>query len=258
MIAGVISDGDITVAAGTKLYILDHGVLDILQGHTLTVNGTLQILALPEAPATLTSHAAAGATLPPGDGFFLRLTDCDNYNPADGSGTVLQDATIESVQANNYQPIVISGCKPLFYNLKITSVQALIYLESTSGLTMQRCSLSGISPFVMGDQRGTGVQIDHNIIDGGAGNYSIAFLDPDAGLPVADGQIVDNVFYPAVGPSVWCDTATGTVPLGNNYWTQGAPTTYNDRDPQGQHVSPCLLDFSPALSSAPANAGPTW
>ena len=87
----VSSEGSVNVAAGTKLYVLDNGSLDILQGNALVVNGLFRILLLDRSDAMLTSHAT-GTALDADQGFKITIDGCVDYGS--GEGTLFQNAEI--------------------------------------------------------------------------------------------------------------------------------------------------------------------
>jgi hypothetical protein len=246
----VSSEGSVNVAAGTKLYVLDNGSLDILQGNALVVNGLFRILSSTAATATLTSHAT-GTALDANQGFKITINSCVDYGSG-GDGTLFQNAQILNLQSG--ASMEIDNCKPKFYNLYITansdSTSSRISLQSSSGVVIQNCSITGLVPQISGDHRAAGLQMDHNIIAPGPYNYVLDFIAASAG-PVDAGQIAYNVFDGSGLLDLSAQTG-GTIPLGNNYWKQGEPTI------RYQNSSTSIVDFTPALDSAPADAGPTW
>jgi hypothetical protein len=252
----VVSEGSVIVATGTKLYVLDHGSLDILKGNSLVVNGLFRILASPTAPATLTSHAT-GTALAPDEGFRMTISNCVDHASAGNSGTLLKNAWVINLQSGNSggYPVDISDCKPKLYNLYINANNdtraAYMYLAESSGVILQNCSLTGLYPIVVGDQRATGFQMDHNVITPGLHNYVLDFQSATT-APINAGQIAYNVFDSANQLDIASETGGVSIPLGNNYWVQGTPSIRYQND------STSTLDFSPQLSSAPAGAGPTW
>lgn len=243
----VVSDGSVNVSSGTKLYVLDNGTLDILQGNSLVVNGLFRILASSADPATLTSHAT-GTALDLDQGFKITLNGCVDYGS--GDGTLFQNAQILNLQTG--QAIDISNCKPKFYNLYMAanSTYARIDFQATSVAVVQNCSIANLAPTIWDDHRATGFQMDHNIIAPGTDNYVLDFMFSAAG-PVDAGQIAYNVFDSMNMINLSGQTG-GTIPLGNNYWQQGEPTI------RYQNGSTSTVDFSTPLSAAPADAGPTW
>lgn len=243
----VSSEGSVNVAAGTKLYVLDNGSLDILQGNALVVNGLFRILSSTAATATLTSHAT-GTALDVDQGFKITVNGCVDYGS--GEGTLFQNAMIANLQSG--QAVDISNCKPKFYNLYITanSTYARMDFQATSGAVIQNCSVANLAPTIWGDHRATGFQMDHNIIAPGAGNYVLDFLIASAG-PVDAGQIAYNVFDSSAQIDLAAVTG-GTIPLGDNYWKQGKPTI------RSQGGSTSTVDFTPTLNSPPADAGSSW
>lgn len=255
----VVDGGNLVVATGTKLYVLDGGTLDIAQPNALIVNGLFRILASASSPATLTSHASGGA-LGPDQGFRLELNGCVDYADGGNNGTLLQNARITNLRSGNgggdfHMAVEISACKPRLFNLKIDanndSQFASMKFSSTSGVVVQHCSLTGLNPQIEGDQRATGFQMDHNNIAPGAFNYVLDLQSAAAG-PINAGQIADNVFDSSVGQvDVAFITSGGFIPLGNNYWTPAVPTVRNQ-------ASTSAPDFNTALSSPPSGVGPTW
>jgi hypothetical protein len=250
----VVSEDTVVVATGTQLYVLENSTLDVLQGYALVVNGLFRIIASPASPATLTSHAT-GTALGPNEGFRIELTSCESYTTGGNGGTLLQNAQIINLKSSNPSGMSIDGCMPKFYNLYISanndSVAAHMLLQDPSGMIMQNCNLTGLFPVIMGDQRTSGFQMDHNFIAPGSHNYVLDFSSSTT-QPVNAGQISDNEFDSTEQLDVSAVTAGGTIPLGNNYWTQGVPSIRN------QNGSTSVPDFTPTLISPPAGAGPTW
>jgi hypothetical protein len=243
----VSSEGSVTVSSGTKLYVLDNGSLDILQGNSFVVNGLFRILASAEMHAMLTSHAT-GTGLDADQGFKITIDGCVDYGS--GEGTLFQNAQILNLQTG--QAVDISGCKPKFYNLYITanSTYARMDFQATSGAVIQNCSIMNLAPTIWDDHRATGFQMDHNIIAPGPGNYVLDFMFASAG-PVDAGQIAYNAFDSGAQIDLAGQTG-GAIPLGDNYWQPREPTI------RSQNGSTSTVDFTTALSSAPADAGPNW
>lgn len=262
--AVTVEGGDLLVDAYTKLYVLGNGVVDIEQGYKLDVAGSssnslLRVLAATSEPATFTSHHVGGA-LADGEGFGLRFFSVQNYNASDGSGTFLQNSNILNLHQGP-DAILIDSCSPKLYNLKVTSnaISGTSYSTlgwNTNGAIIENCYFNNVVPQVSSDLRSTNFMMDHNIFRRGA--YSIGFYNLN-NPGVSAGQIEYNDFDAAATNGAYLYNMTGgsNVPLGNNYWSGGigSPPTPEVISGGGTTIN---FDFTPALSSSPAGAGPTW
>ncbi|MGA7827741.1 MAG: hypothetical protein WCA04_08780 [Geobacteraceae bacterium] len=249
----VVEGGDLTVDTNTKLYVLDNSTIDIEQGHAFTVNGLLRVLAATTAPAAFTSHVAGGGALTGDQGFNLAFINAVDFASGGNSGTLVQNTRITNLRSAAYS-IYIFGCTPKLYNLYITaSANSAAYLQIDSGASviLQNCSLTNLYPSIFGDQTSTGFQMDHNIITTNIFDYLLEFVNSTT-PPITDGQIANNTFDGPGQIDLGAMTGGGTIPLGNNYWPQGLPTT------RLQNGADQTLDLNPVLTSAPTGVGPTW
>jgi hypothetical protein len=253
----VVEGGDLTVATGTKLYILDDVTVDIEQSRLFMVRGLLRVLASTTAPAAFTSHLAGGGALTGSQGFRLAIVNAVDYANGSNSGTLIQNTRITNMASWNSSDdntISINGCKPKLYNLYITASAdsaAIMYISSDSGAIIQNCSFTNLYASVWGDQTSTGFQMDHNIFTLGFWDYVLEFVYSST-PPVNDGQIANNTFNGSGNLHLSEMTGGGNIPLDNNYWQQGLPSTLKQN---GSNQTPV---YTPALSSAPAGVGPTW
>jgi hypothetical protein len=250
----IVEGGDLTVATNTKLYVLDNITIDIVQGQAFTVNGLLRVLAATTTPATFTSHVAGGGALTGDQGFRLAIVNAVDYATGGNSGTLIQNTRLSNLQSGNAggQSVMISGCKPKLYNLHITaSTNSAALMAVTSGAVIQNCRLTNIYASIWNNQTSTGFQMDHNIFTTNVRDYVLEFITSTA-PPITDGQIVNNTFDGPGQIDLSSLTGGGNIPLGNNYWPQGLPTT---RLQNGADQIPVL---TPALSSPAAGVGPTW
>jgi len=255
VVEGVVTvdGGGLNVAAGTKIYFLDSGSIDIVQGQSLTVNGLLRVLASTGSPALFTSHGAGGAALTGNQGFSLRIENAVDYASGGNSGTFLQNSRITNLQAGS-SSIYISGCSPRLYNLHVSATPgATSYagLEIHSGAIIEHCEIVGLCPMVFGDQTATGFQLVNNTVTPGIYNYVLDF-EQSAAVPVNYGQISFNSFDSPNQLDLSAMTGGWTIPLGNNYWRNGLPTT------RLQNGSNQTVSYNLPLIAPPSGVGPTW
>jgi hypothetical protein len=258
-----IDGGDLQVAVGTALYVVDGATIDIqgdAQGaeYMLEIGGLMRVLASTAAPATFTSHKAGG--LADNEGFKLAIDGtCTPYNTADGSGTLIQNTIINNIRGGS-DAIQIYG-SPRIYNSKITSNASgggsYIYIRSGSAPIIQNCSLQKNVIVINNDFRtSANFSIDHNILRGGY--YSMEFYN-QANPAINTGQIALNDFDGSKHAYLIDMTGGVNVPLGNNYWTNGTnpgPPPTPQVDTGG--TTSITIDFTTALSTSPIGVGPTW
>ena len=258
----LVDGGDLVVDSGTRLYVVDDAVVDLErwadgQSGTLRVKGLLRVLATPAAHATFTAHRVGGA-LADNDGFTFWFDGAESYDPADGSGTLLQNALITNLAwGNSNGGFKITASSPRLYNLNATSNSSTggsyIFLFSGAGALIQNCSFDRLVLVVTADLRGTTFKMDH--VRFRRGYYSIWFANIDS-PGIAAGQIELNDFDGAKAAYLFTVNAASPVPLGNNYWQGGAgwppvpavTTTY----------STTPFEFATARTAAPSGTGPSW
>jgi hypothetical protein len=254
----VTLENNLIVNGGGALYVKDGAIIDIKAGYRLLVSaGLLRVVAGPGADhATFTSHDM-NATL---DGFSLHLTNAVNYNPLDGSGTLIQNTLIENLR-NSTQAIWVTGCSPRFYNVKVYDVAPTglgrLFIESGAAPIIENCFFSKMTPAVNGDDmRSIAFSMKYNVFTGQY--YCISFYSLDN--PGIDaGQIELNEFDGSRPVYLFDMTGSYDVPLGNNYWNGGTGTPpVPGVVPDGTTPITVTCDFDTALASPPAGAGPTW
>ena len=253
-----VAGGNLTIYPSAQLYVLDNAVIDMefvwpSPVSTIVVNGLLRVVASDAAPAKFTAHKASG-TANDGEGFALLINElADDYDPADGSGTLIRNCTIEYLKYSN-NAIRIQGCSPRISNCRISSSKSngASYFEiNSTGLTMDHCHVERIVLTLYGDLTTTGLSITRNTWRNG---YYSLYLSSATNRMVNVGQIANNDFGETVH-GIYMHVVTGTedVPLSNNYWgggelpaiIQGGGTTVT-------------VDFAPTLAEPPADCGPTW
>lgn len=248
-----VDGGDLNVATGTKLYILNSGSIDVVQGRNLTVSGLLRVLASTGSPALFTSHGTGGAGLTGNQGFSMRIENAVDYAADGNSGTFLQNSRITNLQAGS-SSIYITGCSPRLYNLHIsTTPGATSYagLEIHSGAMIEHCEIVGLCPMIIGKQTATGFQLVYNTVTPGVYNYVLDF-EQSGDMPVNYGQISFNSFDSLNQLDLSAMTGGWTIPLGNNHWKNGLPTT------RLQNGSDQTVSYNLPLIAPPSGVGPTW
>jgi hypothetical protein len=249
--------GNLEIQHGASLYLLDGALIDmeVVDKDTyrdILVMGLLRAVPSTSAPATLTAHKTGGAWAD-GEGFHVRFfNDCEDYNTADGSGTFLQNCSIEYLRESN-SAILVSACSPRLHNCKISSnrITGGSYFEITDGgaPTIDHCYLTRIVLTIRTSLIGTGASITKNTCRDGY--YSIYFSYGSNAM-VDGGQIANNNFDGTVNGLYLLNVAgSENIPLGNNYWDGGVPTVV-------QNSTTITVDFAPTLAAPPADCGPTW
>jgi hypothetical protein len=249
-----IIDGDLEIEAGASLYVLDGAVVDAwtdTEGSNITthVMGLLRVVASPSDPAALTAHAIVG-DIPDGRGQLFRFYDeAIDYNPADGSGCLIQNCTIDNL-AQGDGAIRLNACSPRFYNCKIASNKATggSYLSIYSGSApiIEHCSITRVTLSISTDLSGTDALIYKNVC---RDSYYTLWLGPGGPGLIDPGQVAQNDLDGDVHGLYMFQVEAGDIPLANNYWYGGLP------DIVGGAGTPV---FEPVLDSPPADCGPTW
>ena len=263
----VVNGGDLKIMDHTKLYVTDNCTIDIEQGDGwykgcfLVSNGLLRVMASAQAPATFTSHRV-GEPLGTNEGFSLRFYYSGvNYNPADDSGTLVQNTYIKNLKSGNSLQIS-NGASAKLYNLKISSDMSetggnYLSIGGNSSAIIRNCSFIKMAPSINTDLRLTTFKMDHNIFRGG---YWAIVFDGLTNPGISLGQIEYNDFDCTGKPGhAYLSNMTGgaNVPIGYNYWNGGLGTPPKPTELQGGTTN-IHYDFNPLLISPPANAGPTW
>lgn len=257
-----VDGGNLLVDAGTALYVADAAKLDLEAGDgsaagRLWVKGLLRVTATPQAPAAFTAHKVGG-TLANNEGFAFWFDGAVSFNPADGTGTLLQNATITNLANGSvYGGFAFFNCAPKLFDLHATAnastgTSYLFFFGGSSGI-VERCVFDQLTPSIQTDLRGTGFQLDHNRFRGGY--YSLAFLSvPNQAVDA--GQISANDFDGSHTAYLYNIGGSTDVPVGGNYWSGGAGSPPLPTEMTG--LTTLHYDFSTALSAAPSGVGPTW
>jgi len=247
----VVDGGDVVLRGGDKLYLLDNAVLDVEQGHDVTVNGLLRVLAASGAShATITSHRVA-APLAPGEGFSITFDTPDAFNPTDNSGTWLRNTLLSNLMDN--QAIIVRECSPRIENCKAISNDntgaSYLSLTSGGGPAIRDCSFDNMTLQVSDGDLFTTLTMENNRFTNSY--YAVSFRNV-IGPGVNPGQIANNMFDGRNPAYLWNVTGAD-VPLDNNFWSgaAGGPTIVSGG------FSTVTYSFSPTLLEAPA-AGPDW
>ncbi len=257
-----VNGGNFVVDTGTALYVADHAVVDLEAGDgsaagRFWVKGLLRVVATTQAPATFTAHKVGGS-LANNEGFAFWFDNAVSFNPADGSGCLLQDATITNLAYGGVSGgFTMTNCAPKLYNLHATANASTgtsyLFFNSGSGGIVENCEFNQMAVSINTDLHGTGFQMDHNRFRGGY--YAIAFLS--APSPVVDpGQIANNDFDCSHTAYLYNISGSSDVPLGGNFWNGGAgspPVPTETAAATSVH-----FDFTTALSATPSGVGPTW
>lgn len=253
--------GNLTIDAGTAVYVLDGAVIDLAAGAAsdpangrFVVKGLLRVLASASDHATFTSHKAGG--LPAGEGFTLIFDHAPDYRADDGGGTLIRNTDVNNLRGGQggwYEPLVITGCAPAFLDSKLRvnqPGQATLFAIRTP-VIISHCLVHGLWATVLADLTATPFAIQHSILDAASmWNYSLEFWFDT--VPVADGQIAWNDINGQQTVDVDYLTA-GSIPLGNNYWRNGVPSV------RLQFCGPEVgVTFAPVLDAPPDGVGPSW
>jgi hypothetical protein len=257
------------VATGTALYLFDSARLDLLKAKIFGIYGTLRSVAPTTSPVEIAAHAASGS-LVDGEGFSLYFySGCSSYSAADGSGTVLQNATLSNLAANT---AMVIECSPRIYNVKATANSSIgvgyLYVGISASTPMiensrfEKMTLSIASPGVPARTQafGGGFAIKKNVFSNGFyALYLASFNASSTGF--ASGQIEGNQFDTVGGTkNVYRFSVAGAadIPLSGNYWSGGTGTpSVPGTSSAGTNGSGSLV-FATALSAAPSDVGPTW
>jgi hypothetical protein len=257
-----VNGGNLLVDAGTALFVADHATVDLEAGDGTAagrfwVKGLLRVTATTAAPATFTAHKVGG-TLANNEGFTFWFDNAVSFNPADDSGTLLQNATITNLANGNVNGgFAIYNCGPRLHDLHVTANastgNAYIFLFNGASGIIDHCEFNHLALSVQTDLHGGTFGMSGNKFSGGY--YAIAFLSVPS--PAVDaGQITGNDFDGTNPAYLYNISGTTDVPLGGNYWGGGSGTPPVPSELTGLTTVHC--DFTTPLASAPAGAGPTW
>jgi hypothetical protein len=250
-----IAGGDLEIQTGASLYVLDDAVVDFVfdsetPNREIRVYGLLRVEASTASPAKFTAHRTDGPFVD-GTGYSLMFFDeTEDYNPADGSGTLIQNCYIENLNQGD-GAMVVRSCSPRFYNCKISSSKSTggsyFTIRENTSLTVERCSITKVVIKINTDLRSSGASITKNTCRDGY--YSIYFYGSYGPGMVDPGQVAYNDFDGTVHGLYLFQVDAGEIPLGNNYWAGGLPEIVGGA---------ATIDFEPELTAPPADCGPTW
>lgn len=248
-----VNGGNLQVADGTRLYVLDNSTIDIEAGNTFLIAGYLRVVASSGAQhATFTAHKAGGGV--PDNTTGLRL----NFSGSD-SGSLVQNTLIDYLAQGKSLTIGANAAVELrnsHFAYRGTLGGVYMTFEEGAGPVIDHCRFDGVALRLGVDLRSTGFSMANNIMRGGFGSYSVYFenlLVPGVSVDQISQNDLDGT------KTAYLSSMTGTedVPLRNNYWNAG--TGNPPLPPTGKYDSAKVdFDFSGALSSAPFGVGPNW
>jgi hypothetical protein len=252
--------GNLTVATGTKLYVLDDAVIDVAAGtiadpHNgrFVVNGLLRVLAGATAHATFTSHKSGG--LAAGQGFTLVFDGAVDYVPADDSGTLVRNTEVANLRSGG-EPLQVLSSAPRFDNSKFLvngrTEATFTWTTVQTAVIFTHCTMIGWYPMINADLHATDFKIQDSVLQSGPNNYySLDFYNVSD--PLAEGQISGNDID-GTRPLGLEYVGGSDIPLAGNYWRNGAPTY----ERWGSTPDTLGCTFTPSLTEPPAGVGPSW
>ena len=261
----VAIEGNLNINNQSKLYVIDGGILDLLEGKNIVVDAGLFSAESfdPAHRAKLTAHASGGGPLGDGAGFGIYFqADAEDYNPKNGTGCVIRNAVLENFCQSD--AIKIDACRVGIFNSRLSSTRttggSYIKVTGAGGIRMEHCVVNRIVFSVVTDLRSSQTLVEHNVFTGGY--YAVSFFNA-TGPILNEGQVRENSFD-CTGRSgtlyLYRCQGTGILPLGNNYWSggQGTPPRPMVKSMESTIV-PDLDTPSPGpLSAPPAGIGPDW
>lgn len=258
----MVNGGNLVVDAGTALYVADGATLDLEAGDGTTagrlwVKGLLRVTATTAAPATFTAHKVGG-TLANNEGFAIWFDGAVSFNPADNSGTLLQNATITNLaNGNDYGGFAIFNCGPRLHDLHVTANastgNAYIFLFSGASGIIDACEFNHMALSIQTDLHGSTFGLTNCRFRGGY--YAIECLSVPG--PALDaGQITGNDFDGSNPAYLYNVSGSADVPVGGNYWSGGAGSPPVPGETTG--LTTVHFDFATALDAAPSSVGPSW
>ena len=212
------------------------------------VFGTLRTLGTAEDPVTITSHNAEGGA--PADGYGFGLTV---QSGVDQPVTSLQYAHINNL---NYNGLNTVACSPIIEQCRIEAYGNVYLTILNGGPQIRNCAFDHVYLHVRSMSAAfPSLEVKDNRFYN-LTSSCVAFRYSESGTLLAE-QITNNSFASA-NPQVELDditdiAGTGDVKLGGNYWGQDTAPLVNKEN--GTVVG---ADFTPLLTAAPANIGPSW
>lgn len=250
-----IDGGNLEIQSGIDLYALDNAVIDFVfdsdsPNRQILVSGLLRVEASTSAPAKFTAHRTDGPFVD-GKGYsFVFFDEAVDYNPGDGTGTLIQNCYIENLNQGD-SALLVRSCSPRFYNCKISSSKSTggsyFTIRESTELTVENCFITRVVIKINTDLRGTAASITKNLCRDGY--YSLYFFGSFGPGMVDPGQVAYNDFDGTRNGFYMFQVDEGEIPVGNNYWDGGLPEIV------GGSGTP---DFEPALDTPPTDCGPTW
>jgi hypothetical protein len=262
--------GDLWVAPGTQLHVMEGATLDFESGRGFFVSGLVRAVGSAQAPVTFTAHKTGIRYPADGDGFFFAF-DGTPFEPTDGSGSVLDHVQMTNLAeppggSDLRSTFRISGSGIAIENTKL-SVNGNSALRLTRGgwVILRNCWLDGILVAIETDLRQTAFEVTRTIVRGGSdsarrfGAESVVFSQVES--PAVTARQIEGNNLDGSGIA-HLDRVTGTaaIPIGGNYWSNTSgnpghlPFVFQDE-------STATLDFndpSPFLGTPPSDAGPDW
>lgn len=246
----VVDGGDFLIGASTSLYVLPGATFDLNATTLLTVNGLLRVVGTSTNPATITSHGLTTDS----SGLGILLYGATNYDPTTGAGTLFQYASVNNL---SFYGVFVASCSVGFLDSKFNAHPSDGMSQFKFGYVgngmVQHCSFTNMYPEIdtpVGDT--TQFKMEFNQFQ----NSANSFVFSGVAAPIVPAQVVNNVFTGSKALKMTGVTGTD-IPLGGNYWLGGigsppVPSVTKDG------TTTANVDFSTALSSAPAGVGPTW
>ncbi len=259
----MISGGDFTVSNATKVYVLDNATIDLEQGRTLLVNGTLHVLATAAAHAHFTSHKLGGGALANGEGFSVHYDNSDPYDAPTKSGNLLQNTLIDGLQGGQNTFFITTNSYPRITNCR-TSANALggtgyLTIFAATQPLIDHNAFDKIVLSIIGNVRASSsadvypaFRFEYNVVTNSYYAIQVANV-PSA--PVESGQIRFNSFAGNKSAYLYGVPDGSIVPLGSNFWPGG---TGIPPVPFVNSSTTATVDFATPLSAASAGVGPSW
>jgi hypothetical protein len=195
-----------------------------------------------------------------GDGFSIKFEGCDDSADDTEEGSTLQNSTIENLANNDDYAIVVDNCNVNILNSKLSSNESgpsTLHFSTPKRVRIEDNEISRLGFYFKGlgfSMVGSSSSIkDNHFLDTRVQTF---YIYNYTSVPFSEGQITGNHFQGGVPITLSAydnsGVSPGTLPFESNYWAGGLPSV------NGGSYGPSDYDFSPALDSAPASAGPDW